>query len=145
MTKKISFNAQIEFSGNAEQFEQICEAISKLPVRVSPNQGGFGGSHAMPDDDVPDGIWTIPPSVLLEKQAMERLTKGMNKINISSKVTGGVQQPHLHIDDQIVMLNRSQFHEFVGLTAQKLAERLPEKLSYNQTVQKINEMSNFEG
>ena len=123
----VHFKAQIEFSADPEQFKRFCAAINKLPFKIGITAVGARASHESDGSD-PEGVWTIPPHMLFEKEVLQRMAKGMKSHTISSKITGGIQVPHLHLDDHIVLLDQSKFQELVRMSCEKVAETLSEEL-----------------
>lgn len=131
MDDKIMFRAEIEFAGPIAEFEKVAAALAELPVRVRPPEWPPGHTTA--------GCWPIPPEKLLSKKVLERVTEGMPRIVIRP-IPGGIRDPHLHIGDEAVLVDRLRFKEVVGQVAMELAGRLAQRAEYAETVGAIRNL-----
>ena len=63
---------------------------------------------------------------MLNRKAIEALSKGQPRIKVKfvDGINGGIRDAHLHLEDQIVLLDRAQFKELVAGVAAKLAEQM---------------------
>jgi hypothetical protein len=66
----------------------------------------------------------IPAAKLVSRDFLNRVTKGMPRVKINKDIYGGMRNPHFHIGNEIVLLNRERFREFVGQVAAKLSKEL---------------------
>ena len=123
MDDKIIFRTEIEFAGPIAEFEKVAAALAELPVRV---RAEWPPGHTA-------GCWPIPPEKLLSKKVLERVTEGMPRIVIRP-IPGGIRDPHLHIGDEAVLVDRLRFKEVVGQVAMELAGRLAQRAEYAETV-----------
>ena len=79
---------------------------------------------------------------MLNDRILDKITEGMPRINakIIQGIAGGIRDPHLHLDDDVVLLDRIRFKEVAGQVAQELAERLADKTGYTETVGAIRNL-----
>ena len=130
MDKTITFRTEIEFKGSIAEFEKVAAALVELPIRVRVE---WPICHTA-------GCWDIAPEELLSKKVLERVTEGMARFKIIRGIPGGIRDPHLHIRDEVVLLDRARFKEVVGQVAMELAGRLAERAEYTETVGAIRNL-----
>lgn len=130
MDKTITFRTEIEFKGSIAEFEKVAVALAELPIRVRVE---WPPGHTA-------GCWPIGPEELLSKKVLERVTEGMARFKIIRDIPGGIRDPHLHIRDEVVLLDRARFKEVVGQVAMELAGRLAERAEYTETVGAIRKL-----
>ena len=130
MDDKIIFRTEIEFAGPIAEFEKVAAALAELPVRV---RAEWPPGHTA-------GCWPIGPEELLSKKVLERVTEGMARIKIIKGIAGGIRDPHLHIGDEAVLVDRLRFKEVVGQVAMELAGRLAQRAEYAETVGAIRNL-----
>lgn len=67
----------------------------------------------------------IPPiAKLLSKEMMNRLARGMPRLKINEDIYGGMRNPHFHLGNEVVLLDRARFKELVGQVAMEMAKGL---------------------
>jgi len=76
----------------------------------------------LPERPPPPGIPAI--AKLLSKEMLNRLTKDMPKIKIIKDIDGGMRNAHLHVGNEVVLLDRARFKELVGQVAAEMAKGL---------------------
>jgi len=118
MDAKITWKAQIQFAGTPEEFDALSAALEKFNIRV-----------------VPDAIWPKPPwpglipmpaSELLAPRLVDALVSKASlrtRLEFLKGIRGGIREPHLHLVDEVVFLDRTAFKSYVSGVAQALAER----------------------
>lgn len=129
MNEKITFRTEVEFIGSTAEFEKVAAALIELPIRIRVE---WAPCHTA-------GCWPVPPFRLLSKKAIERVTEGMPRIIIKD-IAGGIRDPHLHIGEEAVLLDRAKFKELVGQVAMELGGRLAERAEYTETVGAIRNL-----
>ncbi|MFX0195887.1 MAG: hypothetical protein ACFFCW_07180 [Candidatus Hodarchaeota archaeon] len=67
------------------------------------------------------GIWPI--TKLLSKELLDKITQEMPRIKIND-IHGGIRNPHLHVRNEVVLLDRARWKEFVGQVALKFSKDL---------------------
>lgn len=132
MNEKITFRTEIEFKGSIEEFEKVAAALVELPIRIRVE---WPPGHTA-------GCWPIAPEELLSKKVLDRVTEAMPRIKaeIIRGIRGGIRDPHLHIKNEVMILNRVRFKEVVGQVAMELAGRLAERADYTETVGAIRNL-----
>lgn len=130
MDEKITFRTEIEFKGSIPEFEKVVASLAELPIRVRVE---------WPPDHTA-GCWPIGPEEILSPRVLGKVTEGMARIKIVRGIKGGIRDPHLHIKDEVVLLDRTRFKEFVGQVAMELGGRLAERAEYVETVGAIRNL-----
>jgi len=130
MNEKIIFRTEIEFKGSIEEFEKVAATLVELPIRIRVE---WPPGHTA-------GCWPIAPEELLSRKILDKIIEGMPRIKIIRGIDGGIRNPHLHIGDEVVLINRERFKELAGQVAMELAERLAERADYVETVGAIRNL-----
>ena len=136
MDEKFRWQANITFTGYAEEFNKLAELLEKYRVTVEIPEfievaGAVGGMR-------------IPVMKLIPEERLKALIKGMPVIDIRfiRDIRGGIRTPHLHLDDKVVLLDKDRFVEFAGEVAQHLAEIRAERIEdYAEVMQPIGEIA----
>lgn len=128
--EKITFKTQIEFKGPIAEFEKVADALIKLPISIRIE---WPPGHLA-------GCWPIPPERILGRKVLNKVIEGMPRIKIIQPFPGGIRNAHLHIKDEIVLLDRARFREVVGQIAMELAGKLAERAEYTETVGAIRDL-----
>jgi hypothetical protein len=129
---KITFRTEIEFIGSIEEFTQVAEALVKLPIRLRVE---------WPPDHTA-GCWPLPLDQLLSRSFIKKVIADRPRFVIPDPgIYGGIRPPHLHVKNEIVLLDRSQFKDLVGRVAHELAGRIAERADYTETVDAIRHLA----
>lgn len=149
MAEEIVFKAQIEFKGSIEEFQKVAADLQKLtasgkvkidtvPLPEKPRDKTKGlmiDTVPLPDlqfkELALEGVTIrpkpypgFPPPEFLGKAVIDHLVKDMPRIKINKDIYGGMRNPHLHIKNEIVLLNKERFKELVGHVATNLSKEL---------------------
>jgi hypothetical protein len=129
---EITFRTEIEFKGSIQEFEKVATTLVELPIRIRVE---WPPGHTA-------GCWPIAPEQILGKRVLDRVTEGMPRIKaeIIRGIDGGIRDPHLHIRDEMVLLDRARFKEVVGQVAMELAGKIAEREEYTETVGAIRNL-----
>lgn len=118
METKFTWKAEIEFSGTPEEFNALTAALDKRSIKV------------MPDEKWPRPPWPglipMPVADLLGSERVNSLASNSEfkaYVKFLKGLAGGIREPHLHLADEVVFLDREAFKEYVVETAQALAKR----------------------
>lgn len=116
MTEKFAWKGEITFSGTAKEFAALTKAISGM-VEVDVSWPSHGLPKPFPGYP-PWQWWQRVPEASVNK-----LIEGGQKIQAAwvKDIPGGIRDPHLHLADGIVLLNRDQFKMMVREVASTLA------------------------
>lgn len=128
--REIVFGTEIKFKGKIGEFEKVAVALGELPIRIRVECPK--GHNA--------GCWPIPPMKLVDPERIERIIEGQPRIVIKG-IEGGIRDPHFHVEDEIVLLDRKRFQELVKGVAGKLAEKFAEKANYAETLGAIRNLA----
>lgn len=108
--------------------------IDTVPLPELGNEGLMIGTWPTPErkasrlmiDTVPLPERPFPgiPAItkLLTKEMLNKLVKGMPKVRIIKDINGGMRNPHLHVGNEVVLLDRAKFKELVGQVAAEMAK-----------------------
>jgi hypothetical protein len=115
------WKAEIKFSGTAEEFNKLTTALEKLPAEFEIPEWHFRPCHFA-------GCMAVPVELLLEEAQLKELAKGMRqmKIKFLKDIEGGIRTAHFHLGDQVVLLDRARFKEYVAIVAKELGGRRAE-------------------
>jgi len=138
MDEVFEWKAEIAFKGTAEEFAQFAEqmeAVAKarnVSVRIPdwwPKPGPF------------PGFWPVDPRVLLGRDVLAKLVEGSPMIDIKyiRDIRGGIRTAHLHLGDQVALLERAAFKEVVSKVAAELgSQRVDSAADYVHVMAGIN-------
>ena len=75
-------------------------------------------------------FFQIPVDKLLERARLEKITANQPRIKLRliKDIRGGIRSPHMHLADEVVLLNRNRFKTLVGEVASVLAENRVDRL-----------------
>jgi hypothetical protein len=137
MNEKFVWKAEITFEGTDKEFNQLMECLAAANV----------------DIDIPDwrcrppwhvaGCMPIPPDMLLGRAKLNKIIEDMPRVQLKyvRNIWGGLRTAHLHIKDEVVLLDRDRFKTYVLEVAQKLAdERVDKADDYIQVMDPINRL-----
>jgi hypothetical protein len=132
MSDQFEWKAEITFKGTAEEFNKMSASLAEM-LKLGRVGIDIPGWHP--------GRWAglIQSDIDILGIDMKALTEGMPRFNIKSlphiggggiaggiripPIAGGIRSPHLHIENEVVLLDRDRFKTFVGEVARELAER----------------------
>jgi len=61
---------------------------------------------------------------LLSRELLDKIAKDMPRFKIIKNIDGGIRNAHLHVANEVVLLDRARFKEVVGQVAGELAKDL---------------------
>ena len=94
-----------------------------LPERAGEHvQYGHVHSPANRIEGVFIGTWPTPEKALGE-DVIKNIAEGMPRVKLAEGITCGMRNPHLHLEDEIVLLDQTRFKEFVGGLVKMLARQ----------------------
>jgi hypothetical protein len=159
---EIQFIGIIEFDGPVSEFKAVMTDLEKLtgrglkvgtwptpehpakgmmidtvPLPERPGRGLMIDTIPLPENDLA-GIYPIARH--LSRSMLNKLTKGMPTFKLIKDINGGIRCAHLHLHDEVVLLDREGFKEAVEHVAAELAGRLAETTEYMGTVGAIRHM-----
>lgn len=142
----IQFTGIIEFDGPVSQFKEVMGGLGKLtanglkigtwPTPEHPAKGMMIDTIPLPENLA--GIY--PVARHLSRSMVDKLTKGMPKFKLIKDINGGIRCAHLHLHDEVVLLDEAGFKEVIQFVAKDLAGRLAETTDYTDTVGAIRNL-----
>ena len=124
MSDTIEWKAEIMFKGTMDEFNEVAKVLNEKPVRIIIKEWEGRPNHLA-------GCSPFPLTNILADDLLDQyLKKGraINKIIFIKDIAGGIRTPHFHLRDQLVLLDRSQFVEYVADMAHELGKRRAEEI-----------------
>lgn len=117
MAEKFRWKGELIFEGTAKEFNALSEALSdfdEVTVRYP---------HGWPPKPFP-GYPPWPWLKRIPEDTLNKLLEGSERVQIKwlRDICGGIRDPHMHIENTVVMLNRDKFKMMVREVASILAE-----------------------
>lgn len=144
---EIKFRGKLEFEGPVSEFEAVMADLGKLsarglmigtwPTPEHPAGGLMIDTVPLPEQPLP-GI--VPVARYLSRDLLNKLTEGMPRFKIIKDINGGIRSAHLHLQDEVVLLDRAGFKEAVTHVATELAGKLAETAEYTETIGAISHL-----
>lgn len=141
MDEVFEWKAEVAFKGTAEQFAKFAdqmEAVAKQDYVSIQIPDWWPWPRPFP------GFWPIDPWIFLGRDRVNKLIEGSPTMQIRyiRDIRGGIRRAHLHMGDQIVMLERDAFKEIVTQVAAGLvAQRVDAMGDYMDVMEGINELA----
>jgi hypothetical protein len=135
MDEKFVWKAEITFRGTADEFNKFMDCLEEAPVDVN-----IPGWRCRPPWHVA-GCMPAPPDTILGRAKLNKIIEDMprEQIKYVRDIYGGIRAAHLHIGDEVVLLDRARFKTYVKEVAAKLAEsRIDKTDDYIQVMDVIN-------
>jgi hypothetical protein len=116
---KFTWRGAIEFSGTAEEFDELSEVLKHHRVGITiPEMGqrrsirGLGGA--------PSAI-----NKVLSEALLQGLVAGQTHLSLkfNQDLPGGIRTPHLHTAADVVLLDSERFKTYVNALTTSLVER----------------------
>jgi hypothetical protein len=113
----LRWKAEITFEGTVENFNAFKASLEKLPIAVSI------GEHVLPPMH---RAGYIPAGLLAGFRAgqLEKLIEGAPRMQFRSikDIAGGIRTPHLHLGDEVVLVDKERFKAILGEVAKDIFE-----------------------
>ena len=139
MEDKFTWKGQLKFIGSSAQFNELSAVLEKYPVEFEiPEWAGIPDHLA--------GCFPIPIDLLMSKDQTKKLTDGMHRIKIKylRDIRGGIRTAHIHLNDQVVLLDRERFKAMVKSVAVELAEMRVDRMSdYIDVMRAVGNIGRF--
>ena len=152
---EIKYSGKIEFEGSVSEFKAVMTELEKLsargvmvgtwPTPEHPAKGMRIGSVPWPEV-IAHFPWPWPfPGIIdipryLGRDLLEKLIEGRPRFKIIKDIDGGLRTAHLHLQDEVVLLDQAGFKEAVARVATELAGNLAETAEYPETVGAIRHL-----
>lgn len=139
MEDKFTWKGQLTFVGSSAQFNELSAVLEKYPVEFEIPEWARIPDHLA-------GCFPMPIDLLMNKDQIKKLVDGMPKIKIRylRDIRGGIRTAHLHLDNQVVLLDRERFKEMVKQVAVELAEMRVDRMSdYIDVMRAVGNIGRF--
>jgi hypothetical protein len=134
MGEQIVFEAKLKLKGTLAEIEGLTERV-------------FGGMVAEVENleivypkPFPGG-WPILIHDILDRKMLVSLIEDMPRLKVIEGIDGGMRNPHLHLEGEIVLLDRARFKEVVGQVAVRLATKFAETAEYVEVVEAMHSLA----
>ena len=119
MDMNLTWKAEIVFKGDAKGLTQLANALEKIPVEVSIPEWKIRPHHLA-------GCFPLPIDRLLRQELIDKIIDGMPRMQVKfvKDIAGGIRLAHLHIGNEIVLLDQDRFRTFASTVAAELANIL---------------------
>ena len=77
----------------------------------------------------------------LGRDLLDKLIEGMPRFKVIKDIDGGIRTAHLHLQDEVVLLEEAGFKEAVQHVAAELAGQLAETAEYPETIGAIRHLT----
>jgi hypothetical protein len=137
MENEFEWKAEIQFKGTADEFNQLMQSVEKLHVVIDIPEWILRPHHLA-------GCMPVPIDVLLGEERVAQIIKDMPRmrLNYIRDIRGGIRTPHLHLGNDVVLLDRARFKTVVGQVAQELATRRVEQIAdYAQVMAQVGQLA----
>lgn len=144
MSNTFTWKGEITFTGTAQEFARLGTALDQLAaaVEVKVADGLLWPPRPRP--------WPgFPPPPWWKKFPQDRLNKLIEgspryQVKFIKDFPGGIRDPHLHLENEVVFLNREQFKVLVGEVAAALAvERADLMADYIDVMAPVNALASI--
>jgi hypothetical protein len=121
--EKPVWKSEIIFEGTAKEFNRMAEILGKFPVEIYIREWIDLPSHLA-------GCYFIGPEEILGEERFAEFAEHLPRAHLTyvRDIRGGIRTPHLHVDGDVVFVDREKFKVFVKEIAQNLAEKRAEKV-----------------
>jgi len=124
MTERFTWKGDIVFKGTVEEFNKLAELLDPQPVKVGIAEWAkIKGAHLA-------GCNRVPVDKIIERARLEKIIANQPRIKLRfiKDIHGGIRSPHLHLADEVVLLNRDRFKTLVGEVASVLSTTRVDRL-----------------
>lgn len=126
----VAWKGMVEFEGTPEEFEIFTGALAQTGVNVSIDRESIF-TELIKRGYVAPVRWD---AVDVMKQLNETNSLRMASPAISD-IPGGIRTPHLHLGDDIVLVDRNQFKSLLGQVARDVFEqRVTSMQDFNEII-----------
>jgi hypothetical protein len=143
MSDQFEWKAEITFKGTADEFNKMADSVGRLResghINVSiPEWGRIKPQHLA-------GCMRIPIDIIFDPPKLNAIIDGQKKIQVKqlTDIAGGIRTPHLHIGEEVVLLDRSQFKTVVADIAHALASKRADAIKdYTGVMINVGDLAN---
>lgn len=127
MKEEFEWKAQIKFEGTAAEFNRLVDSLGDAlkagRITISVPEWELRPRHLA-------GCMPIPVDVLLGEERLKPIIERMPQVQIKylRDIRGGIRTAHLHLGEDVVLLDRARFKTVVAEIARELAARRVEAI-----------------
>lgn len=139
MGDTLTWKAEIKFAGTVEQFNKFAEMLENAKVEVTIPEWSKIPNHLA-------GCSPFPIDNILSRDQLKKVIDKQPIVQVKyiRDIRGGIRTPHLHLEDQVVLLDRDRFKDMVKNVAERLAVMRVERMDdYLDVMKVINDMGRF--
>ena len=89
----------------------------------------------------PAGGWPVPLATIAGTDLLKQYADRAVRLEHLDGIRGGEVVPHLHLEDEVFLLERSEFKKLVGDIAAKLTAEFAERVGYEGTVDLMGQVA----
>ncbi len=138
MEKRFKWKGELSFEGTAKDFAKLAAVLDSHPVQVAiPEWRLIKKGHLA-------GCNRIAVDALLRAKIVKEIITDQPRFKATfiKDIRGGIRSPHIHLGDEIVLLNRDRFKMMAGEVASKLASARADKYSdYISVIGSVNALA----
>lgn len=116
MADKLTWKAEVKFTGTVEEFNQFAEMLEKAKVEVAIPEWSKIPKHLA-------GCFPFPIDNILTREQIKKVIdkQVVAQIKYIRDIRGGIRTPHMHLDNQVILLEQERFKDMVKNVAERLA------------------------
>jgi hypothetical protein len=115
----LKWKAEVTFEGTVEQFQTFKTAMERQPITVSMTE--FDPGRLRPNS----GYASFEYATVFKPEQLDKLTAGQPRMQSAQigGIAGGIRTPHLHLGDDVVLIDKGRFKTVLGEIARNVFER----------------------
>lgn len=113
MEERFKWIGEVEFEGTADEFNQLMGFLETLPITIRYPKKRY---------PKPSGGLPPPPELQLHPKILESVLEDKPRLNLKflQDIRGGIQPPHLHLADKVILVDVTQLKESLQHVMQDL-------------------------
>lgn len=117
----LKWKGEVTFEGTIDQFHAFKTAIEKQHVTISVSELD---SNILQNIHIAGYIRPNYAAIFAAGQ-LEKLTEGAPRMEFTSieGIAGGIRSPHLHLGDEVVLIDKERFKAILGEVARGMVEQ----------------------
>lgn len=143
MSDQFEWKAEISFKGTAEEFNKWADSVGQLResghINVSiPEWAKIKPRHLA-------GCMRFPIDMIIDPQRLKSIVGVRPPIQLKqlTDIAGGIRTPHIHLGEDVVLLDRPQFKTVVAEIAHALASKRAEAIDdYTGVMVNVGDLAN---
>ena len=115
----LKWKGEVAFEGSLEQFKSFTAAMEKHPVTINVSElGNIIGKYHFAG-------YIRPIMETFSAEQLAKLTEGAPRMAFKGieGIAGGIRSPHIHLAEEVVLIDKERFKTVLGDVARSLAQR----------------------